>query len=40
MGYRATDTKFGRPVPIKVLPDPSANDQERCARLDREARSW
>jgi serine/threonine-protein kinase len=37
--YRATDTKLGRPVAIKVLPAAVAQDAERLARFDREART-
>jgi len=37
--YRATDTKLGRLVAIKVLPDAVAQDAERLARFDREART-
>ena len=36
--YRATDTRLGRSVAIKVLPDSVARDTERLARLTREAR--
>ena len=36
--YRATDTRLGRSVAIKVLPDALARDSERLARLGREAR--
>ena len=36
--YRATDTKLGRPVAIKILPEKFARDPERVARLDREAK--
>jgi serine/threonine protein kinase len=36
--YRATDTKLGREVAIKVLPDAFAEDPERFARFEREAR--
>src|ERR1044071_2425839 len=35
--YRATDTKLGRDVAIKVLPDSFASDHERMARFTREA---
>jgi Tol biopolymer transport system component len=37
--YRAKDTKLDREVAIKVLPDAWANDPDRLARLDREARA-
>ena len=37
--YRATDTNLGRQVAIKVLPDAFANDRERLARFEREART-
>ena len=37
--YRATDTNLSRPVAIKVLPDSVADDPERLARLEREART-
>jgi len=36
--YQATDTKLGRSVAIKLLPEAFARDEERSARLDREAR--
>src|SRR5688572_26635761 len=36
--YRATDTKLGRDVAIKVLPLFFANDPDRLARFAREAR--
>ncbi len=35
--YRARDTRLGREVAIKVLPDPFARDAERLARFQREA---
>jgi eukaryotic-like serine/threonine-protein kinase len=37
--YRATDTSLGRDVAIKVLPDAFAQDTERIARFEREART-
>jgi serine/threonine-protein kinase len=37
--YRATDTRLGRDVAIKVLPDAVARDKERLSRFDREARA-
>jgi Tol biopolymer transport system component len=37
--YRATDTRLGRDVAIKVLPDAFAQDPERLARFEREART-
>src|SRR5271165_4166745 len=36
--YRATDTKLGREVAIKVLPERFAADADRMARFAREAR--
>ena len=35
--YRARDTKLGRDVAIKILPDLFVNDPERVARFQREA---
>jgi eukaryotic-like serine/threonine-protein kinase len=37
--YRATDTRLGRDVAIKVLPDDVANEPDRLARFEREARA-
>src|SRR5438477_3667860 len=37
--YRATDTTLGRQVAIKILPDAFANDPERMARFEREAKT-
>ena len=36
--YRARDTKLGREVAIKVLPEAFTKDPERLARFEREAR--
>ena len=36
--YRATDTKLGREVAIKVLPESFAQDPTRMARFEREAK--
>jgi eukaryotic-like serine/threonine-protein kinase len=36
--YRAKDAKLGRDVAIEVLPDAVANDPERLARFEREAK--
>src|SRR5262245_15118353 len=35
--YRARDTKLGRDVAIKILPDGFTHDPERLARFQREA---
>ena len=37
--YRARDTKLGRDVAIKILPEAFASDAERLARFEREART-
>jgi len=37
--YRARDSRLGREVAIKVLPQELAGDRERLARFEREARS-
>jgi serine/threonine protein kinase len=36
--YRARDSKLGREVAIKVLPEAFAQDKDRLARFEREAR--
>jgi len=35
--YRAKDTKLGREVAIKTLPEAFSHDPERLARFEREA---
>src|SRR5262250_1392899 len=37
--YRARDSRLGRDVAIKVLPQTVAGDAERLARFEREARA-
>jgi hypothetical protein len=37
--YRARDTRLGRDVAIKVLPEQVSHDQAALARFDREART-
>ncbi len=37
--YRATDTKLGRDVAFKVLPEAMASDPERLSRFQREAKA-
>ncbi len=38
--YLGRDTKLGRPVAIKLLPEDVARDADRRARFEREARTW
>jgi serine/threonine protein kinase len=37
--YRAVDTKLGRAVALKAIPDSFAHDEERLARFEREAKT-
>src|SRR5262245_12737266 len=37
--YRAKDLRLGREIALKVLPATMANDAERLARFEREART-
>ena len=37
--YQARDTRLGRNVALKVLPDPVAHDRDRLARFAREAQA-
>src|SRR5512132_3266583 len=37
--YRARDTRLGRDVAVKVLPDALSSAPDRLARFDREARA-
>ena len=36
--YRARDTRLGRGVAVKMLPDVFASDADRVARFEREAK--
>jgi serine/threonine protein kinase len=37
--YRARDTRLGREVALKILPEAFATDPERVARFEREAKT-
>jgi serine/threonine-protein kinase len=37
--YRATDSKLNRDVAIKILPEAFAQDPDRMARFEREAKA-
>src|SRR6266849_9711162 len=37
--YRARDTRLGREVAVKVLPEPFASSPDRLARFEREAKA-
>jgi serine/threonine protein kinase len=37
--FRARDTRLGRDVAVKIMPELAAGDPDRLARFDREARA-
>jgi serine/threonine-protein kinase len=39
MVYRARDTKLGRDVALKILPESFASDPDRLMRFEREAKT-